>query len=576
MDVCMIGVINSFLWNRHVIVYPYSGFPLTIVILSLFLNYDLFPESVKTRDFRVSEVFNITICVDALQYITHRLSHKIFYHSHSKHHVYKEPSPHDAFKTGMIDAVFQLILPIIMTIYYIKPVRGSLIIFGLVYSIWLQFIHSNIAFKSSILVSPCFHKTHHRIPNKNFGHVLTIWDHLFCTAHISENSQSFPFESHPTVKKIFSKHPRIPKSCIGIHGVIYDIRDFHHPGGQFWIHMCDGTDVTILFETMHLNNKLALKALNTLDKKGTYREKYNFDFTSYRRVAEKVLHAFPSRTSRIQTSLFSNKFTIYVILCGISMILLAYTSHVWWFGTCILNGVLNAIIGGYGHNYLHRLDFRALALDWNGLSSFEWFFEHIMSHHPYPNTEDDHDSVSMLPFVSWLNPSFKNIIIFPIFCIGEIIVTLQGYIGHRCRWKVPDGTPVWMIFAPWLFVLRFCVHIILNGVLIGTVGLMISMIVASFHFSLLAHLNHAPNTKETQDFMLYQLQSTRDLITPFIFPDIYLGLDRQTLHHLFPSIDHSHLDTDVRCIVQKCAGEKYLHQYSMFSLFKVLLLRLFV
>jgi hypothetical protein len=242
---------------------------------------------------------------------------------------------------------------------------------------------------------------------------------------------------------------------------------------------------------------------------------------------------------------------------------------------------MNAIIGGIGHNYLHRLDPRSLALDWNGLSTFEWLLEHVVSHHPFPNSPHDHDSISMLPFVSWLRPGLVNCMIFPVFFVGEVVVALHGCFGHRCRWHATDyDLPRWIKLSPWMFVCRCILHVCMNGWYFGVLGLMISMLFSSFYFSFLAHLNHAPVSEPTDDFLHHQLNSTVDL--KVFNTDVYLGLDRQTLHHLFPSMHHSHLNKRVRhllktaIVTSSCTSTGVaLEQHSILHLCRHMFQRLF-
>ena len=66
------------------------------------------------------------------------------------------------------------------------------------------------------------------------------------------------FYKHPIVKKaIYSLNTDIPDNCIGIHGKIYNIDNFKHPGGNTFLEINKGCDVTTLFETHHINYKLA-------------------------------------------------------------------------------------------------------------------------------------------------------------------------------------------------------------------------------------------------------------------------------------------------------------------------------
>jgi len=100
-----------------------------------------------------------------------------------------------------------------------------------------------------------------------------------------------------------------------------------------------------------------------------------------------------------------------------------------------------------------------------------------------------------------------------------------------------------------------------QGALCGVATLLLCMALASYAFSALAHLNHAapgpgeawagaeaadaPESSDARgavvDFVDQQLRNTADITAnPWTRPWL-LYLDRQTLHHLFPAVDHSRL-----------------------------------
>jgi len=387
------------------------------------------------------------------------------------------------------------------------------------------------------------------------------------------------YEYHPIMKKALQTlSVDIPKECIGIHGKLYDVQTFHeiHPGGAEWILTCKGTDATSLFETMHINSEMAALQLQKIPCIGTYTCQVNWNYESYRKLKSDVLDIFPTISSRKNTTF---RFTLWCTLTLVLHIyLISHTEfHIGWYICVFLSGLCNSVIGGFGHNYLHRLDIKSMSLDWNGLSSFEWILEHVVSHHCHPNTNFDHDSISMLPFVDWNKKYCMNVLIFPIFAIGEIIVAIQGYIGHRCRWYPysQKGFSTWMQYSPYLFLFRIASHFIFQPPLIGFLSILLTLMTASFYFSYLAHLNHAFQASKTNDFLDHQLGSTGDLKSLPIFNDLLLGLDRQTLHHLFPTIDHSLLDDNLRNFLKNTTKKTEFVQHSFFKMNHVMFERLF-
>ena len=394
------------------------------------------------------------------------------------------------------------------------------------------------------------------------------------------------YESHPMVKKAIDPLCKeIPRDCIGIHGKLYEPSKFQkiHPGGSTWIEVCKGTDATTLFETMHLNNKLATSYLNSMDCVGTYLIVQKWNYESYRAVCNKVLQLFPYCHSRATRRFRFLGWCVLGVLLHI-LVLFQQELDLKWSCVVVSSSMVNTVLGGFGHNYLHKLDMSSLALDWNGLSSFEWIFEHIISHHCTPNSDYDHDTISMLPFVDWQQATPQNILIFPLFAIGEIIVALQGYLGHRCRWRPlfsgfqeieSHEYPLWMRLAPFLFLLRVLSHFVFQPPMIAFFTLLFSLSMASFYFSYLAHLNHAFQGAQTWNFLDHQLNTTGDLQSNEWMPnDLLLGLDKQTLHHLFPTIDHSLLTRELRTTLEETTNKRAFMQKTFSEMNEVMWKRL--
>ena len=226
-----------------------------------------------------------------------------------------------------------------------------------------------------------------------------------------------------------------------------------------------------------------------------------------------------------------------------------------WLALCLASAAANTLLGAYGHNGVHRLQPHALGLDWNGLSSFEWLSEHVASHHPFVNTEYDHDSISMEPLLAWLpgrasacghaQTSWARHLVYT---LSELIVALQGTCVHATRWRAAGfGAPWWMCLAPLLFVARLASYYAYQPATYATATLLATMTPAGYVFATLAHLTH-DNVAVPSDtpacLVASQLANTRD-IEPFGLTGAWaLFLDRQRAHHLFPTIDHARLSTE--------------------------------
>ena len=354
------------------------------------------------------------------------------------------------------------------------------------------------------------------------------------------------FKSHPVVKKCIPENA-IPDDCIGVRGKIYPICNIKHPGGSTFIEMCAGCDATPLYESHHLNIRVANNLLDTLSHTGTYTPSKTYNYGSYSELRRRALNLLPTRASRTMDTSTRCVQTAVVCLTIVAHIRVLNSATIF---NCVLSACLNTVCGGFGHNFLHRLEMGAILLDWNGLSCYEWLHEHVHSHHMYVNTRHDHDALSMEPFLYWLERRGKGILgprtKHLVYAVAEVVVALQGNLGHRMRWSqlYNPRLPLWLRIAPFLFLLRVFSHVIVQGWVKGGITLFFVMSMASFYFATIAHMSHAvPNGIEYDSFLDSQLGNTVDVKVETRFAYLLLFLDRQRLHHLFPSVDHTRLFT---------------------------------
>ena len=114
-------------WWVHFEYLAISGLPLTFAMFYMFWNLSLFPTSMYTTSFKINvfDVASMLVLIDGLQTCCHY------------------SAPHDAFFTGFVDAITQLILPLYLVLLLVQPSRYSAILFGCMYCWWLLFIHSD-------------------------------------------------------------------------------------------------------------------------------------------------------------------------------------------------------------------------------------------------------------------------------------------------------------------------------------------------------------------------------------------------------------------------------------------------
>lgn len=171
-------------WWIHFRYLAISGFPLTFSVFFVLWQLSLFPSSMYRWNTTINlcDVVYMLVMTDVLQTLCHRAAHTYLRHtfigkSHMVHHVHRDPQPHDAFYTGICDAILQVVLPLYIVLLFIQPSRYSAILFGSIYSWWLLFIHSDPKkeypwLEYFHLVTPRNHHKHHRIPSTNFSNIF--------------------------------------------------------------------------------------------------------------------------------------------------------------------------------------------------------------------------------------------------------------------------------------------------------------------------------------------------------------------------------------------------------------------
>lgn len=355
-------------------------------------------------------------------------------------------------------------------------------------------------------------------------------------------------------KAVHAVHASVPHHAIGLYGKLYDARAFEatHPGGAAMLAIVRGQDCTALFETHHVHIERARQRLKTIPCIGTYSVNHEFSFERYAEVRRR-LRPWLTQPVRAVVHFERGTWVVVMVLLHLSLCIRPFASWA-WLVTLVASAVVNTVCGGFGHDALHRLQPMAALLDWNGLSATEWILEHVSSHHMFTNLDFDHDVISMEPFIVWMPTRARGLVgvvgMHAVFLISELAVAFQGNFVHRVRWRILfDATfPLWMRLAPLAFPLRLLTLVWGHGLVAGVVTFVMCVALAGYMFALLAHLNHGPaNYPQTpaagkQDFVEHQLLATKDMsLVGFPLEALALGLDRQTLHHLFPTVDHSNL-----------------------------------
>lgn len=162
----------------------WTGLPLMSLVLGLGWCLHVLPLSVYTHGYiSLVECTELVVLTDVIQFGIHLATHKGWLgrrlaHAHAIHHKAQHPTPDDAFHTGILDAIVQLLVPLYLAIHMVQPNRSTVTFFGLAYSQWLLYIHSDTSafLPKSLFASPEYHKGHHLRPQTHYAHVFTILD----------------------------------------------------------------------------------------------------------------------------------------------------------------------------------------------------------------------------------------------------------------------------------------------------------------------------------------------------------------------------------------------------------------
>ena len=187
-----------------------------------------------------------------------------------------------------------------------------------------------------------------------------------------------------------------------VRGHSYDLRSFvdKHPGGRRYLENTVNTDITELFESMHVGTTAAIVL-----------QRYREDTIPPLRPRGENNTVFRALKRAIKTSFDLNDLknpspqytalswaTLFMYAGSLRLALLTPGAGVAWAAHTVL-GVSISWLGGFAHNGLHLYPRRVgetlgmyLSLSNN---PFRWMYVHVCSHHMQTNTRIDHDKVGI-------------------------------------------------------------------------------------------------------------------------------------------------------------------------------------
>ncbi len=149
-------------------------------------------------------------------YVRHKV--RIFWVFHAVHHSQKELNIFTDDRMHFIDKVVASLLVFVPFYIFQVPNLYAVAFIGMFTTIYTRFLHANVRINLGslgwILASPQFHRVHHSADpehkDKNFGGILSLFDHLFGTAYPSRDiypetgisDSRFPTEDKVRVRQL--------------------------------------------------------------------------------------------------------------------------------------------------------------------------------------------------------------------------------------------------------------------------------------------------------------------------------------------------------------------------------------
>ena len=224
-----------------------------------------------------------------------------------------------------------------------------------------------------------------------------------------------------------------------VHDDLYDFSSFEHPGGNDWLEVTKGNDITELVESSHPNIEKIRKIIPKYHVRACHskmepRNSGAFTFAKngfYCTLRERVWNVLKEKGTGPTTGmLFIHDSLLLSFLglatCAVSPVLVGYS----WCTAALFSGFLLQCLGTCSHNFYHQKpNWRMYTWDITPYSSFEWKMSHAYSHHTFPNTAYDYEVRVFEPFLHYLpvKKSFLRLLTTP------LVLLLLSIIGMHIQ-----------------------------------------------------------------------------------------------------------------------------------------------
>lgn len=331
---------------------------------------------------------------------------------------------------------------------------------------------------------------------------------------------------------------------IKLNNDIYDISNFNHPGGNHVMKQVVNKDVTALYHTYHYHSKIP-ETLNKYKVTGEITQEFShkpsYDF--HTELGKELRELWFSGANVAPA--------IWWVRTGIITAFFLYFEYAYhfynsWYNALCL-GIVYALIGlNIGHDAGHGAvsknpyinNFFECYMDLIGNSSFVWFRQHVLQHHPYTNeNEYDPDTKAGQPLFLIENPHILQI-------------PFISLLGFSVMSKVTPNTYDY-IMRIFLYYRIFSPMCVWNSfILIYTAGAILSMLF------IVSHNNDkcARNSYQTSNDWYKNQIITSSTYGGKFAGFLTGGLNYQIEHHIFPKMNscyYPRIQSSVKYICQK-------------------------